>query len=137
MPAGESVRMRILLYDADCGFCRRWCDWARRRGADSVVTFQSCVEERSLRALAGILEDDCAHAAFLVEVESGRVMASHRAAAAINAILSGLPGPRNVFWRILGRLYRVPGLKQIEDWGYDVIARNRHRLGGTSCNRPS
>lgn len=136
MPPVEPVRTRILLYDTDCSFCQRWCDWAKRRGANSVVTFLSCADENSLRTLAGILEEDCAHAAFLVEVESDRVVASHRAAAAINAILSRLPGPRNVIWRFLGRLYRLPGFKQLEDWGYGVIARNRHRIGKTSCKRP-
>jgi predicted DCC family thiol-disulfide oxidoreductase YuxK len=126
---------RVLLFDGDCGFCQQWCDWARRRGAEPSVSFRPCVEERRLREQASISDADCGHAAYLVEVRGDTVVNTHRAAAALSVVLRQLPGPRNVLWRIVGRLYRVPGLKQIEDWAYGVVARNRHRLGTTSCRR--
>lgn len=135
MPSEDTTTTRILLYDADCGFCQRWCDWAKNRGAEAVVSFRSCLEEEPLRSQTGISETDCAHAAYLLELDADRVIASHRAAAAINNVLVRLPGSRNIFWRFLGRLYSVPGLKQLEDWAYKIIARNRHRLGKTSCTR--
>ncbi len=56
-----------------------------------------------------------------------------RAAAAINGVLARLPGKRNAFFRIFAALYRVPGLRQLEELGYRIIARNRHRLGAASC----
>lgn len=76
---------------------------------------------------------DCGHSAFLIECDSDRVIAVHRAAAAINGVLHRLPGSRNIFWRGIGSLYRFPGIKQIEELGYRVIARLRHRLGSGSC----
>ena len=41
-----------LLYDADCGFCQRWCDWARRRGAERVIAFVPCQSAVELRQQA-------------------------------------------------------------------------------------
>jgi predicted DCC family thiol-disulfide oxidoreductase YuxK len=125
---------RVLLFDADCGFCQRWCDWARRRGAERAIRFEPCQPAVELRQRAGISEVDCGHAAFLVECgPSGDVLRTHRAAGAINGVLARLPGARNLIWRWLSALYRVPGLNLLEEWGYRVIARNRHRLAGGSC----
>jgi predicted DCC family thiol-disulfide oxidoreductase YuxK len=126
---------RVLLFDGDCGFCRRWCDWARRRGAEAAVKFRPCLGEQQIREQACITDVDCGHAAFLVELTDGKVRRTYRAAAAVSTVLTQLPGPRNFIWRLVGRFYWVPGLKQFEDWAYGVIARNRHRLGSNSCKR--
>ena len=123
-----------LLYDADCGFCLRWVNWARRKGADRTVQFVSCQSAIDLRQQADIEEIDCGHAAYLLEGENDRVISKRRAAAAINGVLARLPGGRNAFWRALATLYQVPGISQLEEVGYRIIARNRHRLGKTSCD---
>lgn len=125
----------VLLYDADCGFCQRWCHWAIRHGADSAVRFEPCQPSIDLRQRAGISELDCGHTAFLVEVaDDGRVIRTRRAASAINGVMAELPGFRNWCYRAISILYMVPGLRQIEDAGYRWIARNRHRFSGQSCN---
>jgi predicted DCC family thiol-disulfide oxidoreductase YuxK len=133
MVGNPSSIERVLLYDAGCGFCRRWRDWARRHGAESAISFRDCASERELRAHARISDANCSDAAFLIELIDRRVHAVHRAAGAINAVLMRLPGTRNFHWRVLGWLYRVPGLRQLEDLGYNIIARNRHRFGATAC----
>ena len=122
-----------LLYDGDCGFCQRWIEWARRRGAEQVVHFEPCASATELRNQSGITDDDCANAAFLVEVRDGRVVNTRRAAAAINALLRRLPGRRNAVYRILGGVYLVPGIRHLEELGYRVVARHRYRLGSGSC----
>lgn len=135
MPKAVDLNItRFLLYDADCGFCQRWCEWAKRRGAEPVIRFEPCHPAVDLRRLAGISELDCGHSAFLVEVAGdGRVIRTRRAAGAINGVMAQLPGVRNLFYRAASILYVVPGLRQIEDAGYRWVARNRHRLGGKSC----
>jgi predicted DCC family thiol-disulfide oxidoreductase YuxK len=124
----------VLLYDADCGFCQRWCQWAIRRGAEPMVQFEPCQSSIDLRLRAGISESECGHSAFLVEVgDDGRVVRTRRAASAINGVMAKLPGGRNLIYRTLSILYKVPGLKQVEDFGYRWIANNRHRFGSQAC----
>ena len=38
--------------------------------------------------------------------------------AAVNYALRALPGFRHLGWRLLGYLYYMPGLRQLEDLGY-------------------
>lgn len=45
----------------------------------------------------------------------------------------------SVWWlRPLTRLYYLPGLRQLEEWIYRWVARNRHRLpgGSATCTLP-
>src|SRR5262245_22034261 len=92
--AAASQPQRWLLYDADCGFCQRWCNWARSRGAEPAVAFIPCQSAIELRAQAGIPAEDCGHAAILIEQVGGQVTSVRRAAAAINGVLRTLPGRR-------------------------------------------
>lgn len=125
---------RWLLFDGDCGFCRRWCDWAIRRGAEQTVTFQPCQEAVELRAKAGVHHEQCLRSAVYIEATSaGDIARVRTGAAAINSVLSNLPGSRNLFWRWLTCLYAVPGLQQLEEFGYRFIARNRGRFGRQQC----
>jgi len=48
-------------------------------------------------------------------------------AAAINEALGSVPWLRPISW-----LYRVPGLRQLEDLIYRWVARNRHHLPGVT-----
>jgi predicted DCC family thiol-disulfide oxidoreductase YuxK len=123
-----------LLYDGDCGFCKRWVNWVKRRGADRTVRFVPCQSAVELRQQAQIEEAECGRAAYLVEDDGKRVISKRRAAAAINGVLARLPGGRNAFWRGLASLYHIPGINRLEEIGYRVIARNRHRLGNSSCD---
>lgn len=137
MNVARTIRHR-LLYDGDCGFCRRWCDWAKRRGAEAAVEFLPCQLADKLRRLAGIADGECVKSAFLIEsAADGQIVSVRKAAAAINGVLAQLPGRGNAFWRLLSRLYRVPAIKQLEEIGYRVIARIRGRLGsGAPCRMP-
>lgn len=74
--------------------------------------------------------EQCMDAAWYVDA-AGRPF---RGAAAINAALGALGG----VFALAPILYRVPGLKQIEDAVYAWVARNRHRMPGASdaCTLP-
>jgi predicted DCC family thiol-disulfide oxidoreductase YuxK len=133
MTRGDDGHDAWLLYDDDCGFCRRWCAWARSRGGDRAVCFVGCAAAVEVRQAAGISESECARAALLVETTASGELRTRRAAAAINGVLRRLPGWRNLHWRIAARLYWVPGVRQLEEAGYRLVARNRHRLGPASC----
>lgn len=122
-----------LLYDSDCGFCQRWCDWATRRGADQLITFEPCQRATALRQTAGISADECGNSAFLIDEADGDDVEVHRGAGAINAVMERLPGARNAPYRALSLLYRLHGFKQIEDFGYGIIAKHRGKLGSGSC----
>lgn len=75
--------------------------------------------------------EQCMEAAWYVD-EAGR---HFRGAAAINAALGAFGG---VFY-VASLLYRIPGLKQLEDAAYAWVARNRHRMPGASdaCKLPN
>lgn len=126
-----------LLYDRDCGFCQKWCDWATRRGAGSSVTFTPCQNATEIHQQAGIGIEECLDSAILVSANNAMVVEVSRGAGAINDVMERLPGIRNAPYRTLSLLYRLHGFKQLEDWGYKVIAKNRFRLGSGSCQSPN
>ncbi len=77
-----------------------------------------------LLARVKLTAEQCMDAAWYVDATSCAL----RGAAAINAALSALGG----MFSLAPALYRIPGLKQIEDALYAWVARNRHRLPGAS-----
>ena len=73
---------------------------------------------------AGLTEAQCQEAVWFVYPD-GR---QYRAAAAANQTLYELGG----VWRLVSILYRLPGVRQLEDAAYAWVARNRYRLPGAS-----
>jgi predicted DCC family thiol-disulfide oxidoreductase YuxK len=123
------VARPVLLFDGDCGFCRRWVEWAVTRGAD--VRFTPCRSSRGRAARAitargfsarGITERDCRRTAWLIDGDDVR-----HGAAAINGVLAAMPTRRH---RALARFGGWPGIRGVEEVGYRLVARNRHRFRG-------
>ncbi len=125
-----------LLYDGDCALCQRWCDWAQRRGAGESITFTPCQSATELRSRADITDDECARFAILIEEAADSTLTVRRAAEAVNAVLAILPGRRNFLWRAWGKLYRVPGIRQVQDVCYPIVAALRHRFSHGRCKTP-
>ena len=125
-----SVHLPVLIYDGDCGFCTQSARRVARRDRRHVITVLPW-QTAGLLAATGLSEDQVNAAAWYVDVQ-GR---QHRGAAAVNAALAALGG----VYRPLSLLYRLPGLRQIEDAVYAWVARNRHRLPGSTeaCERPT
>ncbi len=110
----------VLLYDGDCDFCRYWVSWLARRDRGSHILLLPASERRSLPALPDISDEALDQAMHLVTPE-GVVLAG---ATAIPELLRQLDR-----WRWLAPLFRVPGVRQLADRVYSMVARRRHRFG--------
>jgi len=110
----------LCIYDGDCGFCSRCVAWASRRSEVRFEPFQ-----RTDLAAYGITEDAAATAVHCVRPD-GRVT---RGAAAVAAVLRECRGA----WPLLAMLMRLPVIRNIAELGYQLVARNRHRLPGPAA----
>ncbi|MFY1827096.1 lipase maturation factor family protein [Myxococcus fulvus] len=108
-------RPSLLLYDADCGFCRRWvARWKQR--SDGGVRF---LPGRSwLLLLLGIPRRNMRRATQLVE-PSGRVTQG------AEAVLRALARSPRWLTRGMAKLGLLPGVLGVSQVVYGVIARNR------------
>lgn len=116
-----------LVYDGDCNFCQRSVALIRRwdrRGALRCLPFQSDAE---LAALPAIPRSALEQAMHLVAPD-GRVFAG---AAAAPETLRLMPGGRPLAW-----LFGLPGVPFVARRVYQLVARNRHRLGCGSATCP-
>jgi predicted DCC family thiol-disulfide oxidoreductase YuxK len=114
-----AMRVGVLVYDGDCGFCSSCAVWLRKRarGVD-VVPWQGA----DLASL-GLTPEECSSAAQFVDT-AGRVSGGAAVAAALRA--SRQP------YRFLGSLAGADRLLPVVERGYAFVAANRHRLpGGT------
>lgn len=108
----------LLIYDGYCGICTRTVEWVRSRDlAGRIAALPN--QTPGLAARTGFSRADVDRAAWAID-RAGRRFAG---AAAINRSLYELPG-----WRFIARLYRLPGIRQIQDLGYRIFAGNRGRF---------
>lgn len=114
----------LLLFDADCGFCTRSAGWAEGPVLRSTLT--KLAFQRAPLSELGLDPAKCAEALHVIG-HDGRVHVGSDAVAEV-LLTSRLP------WRPLGWLLRLPGLRRLAQFGYAIVARNRHRLpGGTAA----
>ncbi len=104
--------MAELLYDADCGFCKRVL---RRYGRFLRRDVRALPLQEYASTDARLSRQELQKAITLV-LEDGRVYSG------AEAIARAVGGP--------ARLYFVPGLRQLANLAYDWVARNRGRLPG-------
>ena len=110
----------VLVYDGDCGFCTRSAQWAMRRAHGmQVVPWQ----QADLVSL-GLTADQCGSAVQFVRDGTVR---SGGAAVAEALRECGLP------YRAAGRLLGARALRPLVERGYALVARNRHRLPGSTA----
>ena len=109
---------RIVLFDGDCTYCNGWVRWISKRDRDHVFTFLPLAS-----AEGGLLmkkHDVPKSVDSVVLIEADHAWTRSDAAW---RILRALPG-----WGFASLLLRmVP--RPLRNWGYDLIARNRHRSG--------
>ncbi|MGW6375635.1 thiol-disulfide oxidoreductase DCC family protein [Rhodococcus sp. NPDC055112] len=109
-----------LLFDRDCGFCVRsanFLDRIDRRGRVSTVALQ----QRGAPERFGVDTEAALEQAWAVDSRGDR----YAGAGAINAALSGVLGTRIPLF-----VYRIWGIRQLQDRLYRWVAANRHRLPG-------
>jgi len=118
-PPGHAV----LLYDGHCRVCGGAAREFRKWVGGTGLQLRSFREDGALAAFPGLTLARCEEAMQLV-LADGRVV---QGAEAIVRALGGHP---------LGRLlslYYVPGLRQLADVLYGVVARHRFRVAGRAC----
>ena len=113
-----------LLYDGDCRFCTRSAHTIQRRFGRARVTLRNFQEPGVLEAHPSITHEAAMKKMHLV-LDDGRVFAGAEAFARIVATVPVLG------W--LAWLYYVPGIRQLADLGYALIAKYRYRLFGRTA----
>jgi predicted DCC family thiol-disulfide oxidoreductase YuxK len=109
-----------VIFDGSCDFCTRsvrFVRWLDRRRRLTIVPFQ----KPGVPAAHGLTVADCERAAWTVTPDGRR----YPGAAAVNVALAVALGTR-LPWV----LYRLPGIRQLQDLIYALVARNRTRLPG-------
>lgn len=121
-----SAAQDLLLFDGDCAYCNGWVRWISARDRDKRFQYVPLLadEGRALRARYRIPDTVDS----IVLVRDGRAYLRSDAAW---RVLAALPG-----WKLAGGALRlVP--RFLRDRGYDLVARNRHRLGKAEhCELP-
>ncbi len=114
-----------LLYDADCGFCTAAATWLRRRGLSVAIEPLQGADPAAL----GVDPVRATREIPLVEstAAGSRVSYGHRA---IGHALATGRWP----WRLVGWLLLHPPTAWLAAAGYAVVARNRHRLPGSTAS---
>jgi len=117
----------LVLFDGDCAYCNGWVNWIRKRDKAGRFRFAplSSPEGNDIRSAHAIPES--VDSIVLVQGDG-----AHTRSDAAWRVLKGLPG-----LGLMGTLLRlVP--RPLRNWGYDLVARNRHRLGmKDSCELPA
>jgi predicted DCC family thiol-disulfide oxidoreductase YuxK len=111
----------IVLFDGDCRFCTRTAHDIQRRFGRDRIALRNFQEPGALDAYPGVAFD-AAMKKLHVVAPGGRVFAGAEALARLVA------GVRLVGW--LAYVYYVPGIRQLADLAYALVAKHRYRLFG-------
>ena len=116
-PGGTKL---IALYDGSCRFCTREAKRLARIGGGHVES-RSFQEAGALDAFPGVSHDACMQRLHVIAPD-GRVFAG---AEAVARIVATVPVVGYVAFG-----YYVPGLRQVSEWAYGLVAKNRYKLFG-------
>ena len=114
-----------LVYDGDCGFCRRCAEWCVDRWGTDVIAVRST---DFLGESDRLSPEDVESSVWWVEPG-----ARYHGAAAVARALAATTSP----WRVLGRIAMRRPLPWLAEPLYRLVARSRHRLPGALACRPS
>ncbi len=114
---------RLLIFDADCGFCTASAGWIADRLPETVVV--AGWQTLDLEQL-NLTVTEVSQAVHWID-RSGR---SHRGHLAIGRALMASRG----FWSAVGLLLLIPPIRWAASVGYRLVARFRHRLPGATAS---
>jgi len=105
----------VLIYDGHCRFCVQHVSWLERL-VNGAVRLQSYHDPGVFMRYPGLTPSQCERALQFVESD-GRIYGGAEAIAATLLLRPALA--------VVGWLYYVPGIRQVADWSYHLVARNR------------
>lgn len=115
------VHPGILIYDGECGLCRKSARWCRQRlHPDVGVVPSQQLSDEELAAL-GISRDDVRRAAWWIEEDEPPA----EGAAAVAKTLVAMGGRQ----ARIGRLLELPGARLVARGAYRWVAKNRNTTG--------
>jgi predicted DCC family thiol-disulfide oxidoreductase YuxK len=120
MTLTERPPQLTLVFDGACGFCMRSVRLLKALDRDRrvrAVPFQ----KSGVPASVGLTVEECEATAWAIAPDGGRC----QGAEAVNAVVAAALGVR-----VPLLLYSVPGMKQLQDFTYYLVASNRSRLPG-------
>ena len=113
----------LLIFDGECGFCRRWVNnmtsWFTKH--PTPIAWQNA----NLPEL-GLTPEQCSAAVQFVDANL-KVSSGSDAAARV-LIVAGFP------YNVAGRIILVPGIRSMAQATYRWVANNRHRFKGDTVN---
>jgi len=115
----------VLLFDGDCAFCTSCARALERIGPDAEIVAWQLADLTAL----GVTEEQASDAVQWVSAD-GTVRSGHEAIAAV--LLTAGP-----IWRIAGHAILLPGISPIAAKAYRLVADNRGRLPGSTCETDS
>jgi lipase maturation factor 1 len=110
----------VLLYDGNCGFCRRWVRRLQRWDRGEAIEYVAAADRGAVVGLPPLSDAALDRAMHLV-TRDGQVYTGARALPPLFPILPG--------GRLLAPLMRVPGVQPLADRLYAWVAARRHRFG--------
>lgn len=115
----------VLIYDGQCGFCRQQVESLKKLvGQNAPLAYESFHTPGILAQFPKLTYDECMKEIKLVTPE-GEILGG---AQAIFYALSLNPIFLPLRW-----IYPIPGLKQIIDFVYQSIAKNRYKIQMKDC----
>lgn len=109
----------IIIYDGACGFCTARSKQLSRLAPGGKAERRSYHDEGALADLPGLSPDLC-RGAVRVVTPQGVVFGGAEAVAQLVAGRKGLGQ--------FAYTYYLPGIRQVCDTAYSIVARNRHRI---------
>lgn len=110
-----------LVYDGDCGFCTKSAKWILARSSSlEIVRWQTIGDLPSL----GLTVQDVQSRAYFVKENT--VVAAGPFAIAESLRLCAKP------WSYLGAFIKLPIVRYVSQLVYRSIARNRHKMPGST-----
>jgi predicted DCC family thiol-disulfide oxidoreductase YuxK len=120
MTLTERPQQLTLVFDGTCGFCMRSVRLLKaldRNRRVTAVPFQ----KTGVPASVGLTLEECEASAWAIASDGGR----YRGAEAVNALVAAALGTT-----VPLLVYSLPGIRQLQDIIYSVVASNRSRLPG-------
>jgi predicted DCC family thiol-disulfide oxidoreductase YuxK len=115
--------MSIVLFDGICNLCNASVRFISRHDKDSKIKFAS-LQSETAKQLLSKLNIDTNKIDSIIFISKEKIFFKSNAAIEISKLLDGVP-------HLLKYFQFIP--RPVRDFVYDLIAKNRYRLFGTSC----